>query len=584
MIKRKKKKSSKSKFVTRKCVMSYAASLQLQCYMFIVGHLEELSPDLISLLPIAVRRKLLLMLPVLDVCKLEETPVTDGISIDEEIWKNKCRHGKFHCFYETYTASGASLTWKDCYFQVYSLEVSEVSNLVGANMPECVDCFTKETRRIQQLYYITYAWPLSTIFPHRYKAYVNNSICFRDSAKSTLTWDFVKVLADVCHMSLKVVKLAKFLEVFVDRNMIPLEVEDISIYEKLLKSVTEFEVVKIVDSELIGLAEKLLNFIFMSPSCVIKVLKFDNLRLMSRYICDNSYCKLKKIEISQLSLHSKSFVLLQQVLDSQDEVEKLEINNCFIRVNNFNYNVFLQPPFKALAVTYTDMSLESFVDIMHQFFLSSYPVSLDLFSNRIILSEFPIKSVEPHPTQHSKSLMVSRSFNEPLLNILPSVIQLKKLLLCPDSVKCFSKLDSIIVECMTIKANDMDSLNSLFHISVAKEWQIEVILNQESNEAQEKFIVGLTNIKGIVTRLCIKTSYGNCPFQRRSVEEAIFTCLQSSLPHLELNLTSCVYNKTHVGELYENWKQCGSIKLKKLSLGYNFDDSDRDVVSLISNF
>ena len=63
----------------------YAVSLQMQCYMFIVGHLDELPSDVIALLPIGIRRKLLLlMLPALDVCKLEETPVTDGISMDDD--------------------------------------------------------------------------------------------------------------------------------------------------------------------------------------------------------------------------------------------------------------------------------------------------------------------------------------------------------------------------------------------------------------------------------------------------------------------------------------------------------------------
>ena len=51
--------------------------------MFIVGHLDELPSDVIALLPIGIRRKLL-MLPALDICKLKETPVTDGISMDDD--------------------------------------------------------------------------------------------------------------------------------------------------------------------------------------------------------------------------------------------------------------------------------------------------------------------------------------------------------------------------------------------------------------------------------------------------------------------------------------------------------------------
>ena len=77
--------------------------------MFIVGHLDELPSDVIALLPIGIRRKLLLMLPALDICKLEETPVTDGISMDDEIWKLKCLGQKFKL-------DDMTLTWKDSYF------------------------------------------------------------------------------------------------------------------------------------------------------------------------------------------------------------------------------------------------------------------------------------------------------------------------------------------------------------------------------------------------------------------------------------------------------------------------------------
>ena len=85
--------------------------LEIQCYTFIVGHLDKLPSDVIALLQIRIRRKLLLMLPALDICKLEETPVTDGtcISMDEEIWKWKCNERKV-------SIEDITLTWKDSYF------------------------------------------------------------------------------------------------------------------------------------------------------------------------------------------------------------------------------------------------------------------------------------------------------------------------------------------------------------------------------------------------------------------------------------------------------------------------------------
>ena len=117
-----------------------------------------------------------------------------------------------------------------------------------------------------------------------------------------------------------------------------------------------------------------------------------------------------------------------------------------------------------------------------------------------------------------------------------------------------------------------------FHITTAKEWNINVALSEDT---QDKFIVALTNIKGVVTKLCIDTYFlSHMP----SIAEAIFTCLQSSLPQLELDLSVHGYQSSYVRQLYEIWKQCGSIQLKKLTLrGYHDnDDTVRNIVALIS--
>ena len=68
-------------------------SLQDQCLLFIVGYLfesnkgeEGIPISLLALLPLSIRRQLLLLLPVIDVCRLENTPFTHGIAMDE-IWE-----------------------------------------------------------------------------------------------------------------------------------------------------------------------------------------------------------------------------------------------------------------------------------------------------------------------------------------------------------------------------------------------------------------------------------------------------------------------------------------------------------------
>ena len=62
-------------------------SLQLQCLYSLVGRLEEYSSQTLSLLPASLRRQLLLLLPVVDICRLEQDPdFMSGLDADT-IWR-----------------------------------------------------------------------------------------------------------------------------------------------------------------------------------------------------------------------------------------------------------------------------------------------------------------------------------------------------------------------------------------------------------------------------------------------------------------------------------------------------------------
>ena len=62
-------------------------SLQLQTLYSLAGRLEEYSTDTLSLLPISLRRQLLLCLPIIDICQLEREPAfMNGIDSAEEVW------------------------------------------------------------------------------------------------------------------------------------------------------------------------------------------------------------------------------------------------------------------------------------------------------------------------------------------------------------------------------------------------------------------------------------------------------------------------------------------------------------------
>ena len=120
-------------------VISYPVSLQLQCLLYIIGHIfntdddtddDNLPINSLGLLPRFIRIKLLHLLPAVDVAKLGDTPVTNGISMDE-VWeviykerlplhkKEKIElgiRGKFGTIEDLLEEGIESVTWKEAYF------------------------------------------------------------------------------------------------------------------------------------------------------------------------------------------------------------------------------------------------------------------------------------------------------------------------------------------------------------------------------------------------------------------------------------------------------------------------------------
>ena len=62
-------------------------SLSQQCLCYVVMHLEEFPTNHLSLLPLSVRREMLRVLPIADVCHLEETSFIKGLDMTK-YWKS----------------------------------------------------------------------------------------------------------------------------------------------------------------------------------------------------------------------------------------------------------------------------------------------------------------------------------------------------------------------------------------------------------------------------------------------------------------------------------------------------------------
>ena len=61
------------------CSSQITLSLSDQCHLYLILHLEEFLPEELALLSLRMRERLLINLPVADICRLEETTVVQGI-------------------------------------------------------------------------------------------------------------------------------------------------------------------------------------------------------------------------------------------------------------------------------------------------------------------------------------------------------------------------------------------------------------------------------------------------------------------------------------------------------------------------
>ena len=62
-------------------------SLVDQCFLYVILNLEEFPPNYLALLPRQIQKELLLSLPMVDVCNLEETVVVEGIEMND-VWQS----------------------------------------------------------------------------------------------------------------------------------------------------------------------------------------------------------------------------------------------------------------------------------------------------------------------------------------------------------------------------------------------------------------------------------------------------------------------------------------------------------------
>ena len=321
-------------------VMSHPVRLQVQCLLYIIGHISfnavgtGLPPNSLGLLPRFIRIKLLLLLPAVDVAKLEGTPVTSGISMNE-IWETIYKerlplHKKkvIKAIMGSTISTPADLqeegvesaSWKNIFFDsifLFSqmtrlpLEDKECSCVYNHFLPdlfysmdtfysdpfslELYQCFNEESSlSIHEVYRCAHKCPRLT--PGRYCDMFPN-ISSPQRRDTDYRAEVVKVLAG-CNASLKHLhisdayceKMAPYLKdpVFVDcfSKLLP-SVEGVSIHSYCTK-----------DKQLEFSLKYVLDIIFVQIKCPIKFVKAHTGFDVLFPLLIASQCNLKQLEVN----------------------------------------------------------------------------------------------------------------------------------------------------------------------------------------------------------------------------------------------------------------------------------------------
>ena len=342
----------------RSGVMSHPVRLQVQCLLYIIGHISfdakrwsrtsrYLPPNSLGLLPRFIRIKLLLLLPAVDVAMLEGTPVTSGISMNE-IWETICKerlplHKKKEIERKIGNAIGTledlreegveSVSWKDAYFNIaflfsqlffnhmMSLEDDECGCVYNHFLPdlfysmdtfysdpfssELYQCFNEESSlSIHEVYRCAHKCPRLT--PQRYcDMFPDPSYRPRRRGGEYImsTWDVVYDLSD-CNVSLKHLHMSsvhfKDITSSIDR------------FSKLLTSVEAITVHVCYDmkeEKIQQFMEKIFHIIFVQEKCPIRYVNVpdEEFKAIYPFLMESTQCKLKQLELVIKETSQESF-------------------------------------------------------------------------------------------------------------------------------------------------------------------------------------------------------------------------------------------------------------------------------------
>ena len=604
-----------------------AVSLQDQCLFFIVGHLfesdngdEGIPLVMLARLPLAIRRQLLLLLPVVDVCRLEDTPVTNGIVMDE-IWealfnKRMPIHHKGKLLEEGrdfYTATeweekGVTCSWKDAYF-INFLGFSDSSSddmYLSMFDTEC-DCGFPDHFPADLLYGVCdyYNCIIPTPF---YRLFCNTNISnfhgllyytecsvfplryYHDTLEDQYPQEaLIDTLVDICNVQLKHFSTYFYLSSqYQDlRNGIVCETQREKL-SRLLSSVESVEF-KVNGNEDIIIVKKLLDILPGQSIIRACISLFENdFDFLLSYFVRPLQCHLKYLEVKTKSPKS----ILAVVIEHHKELECLELStpfdtldiNCRI-VQVITQDLFYRPVFKRLFLAVGVINFEVLLSLFRNFFNSPYPVSLS-FQGTKSLHFDPLPDPLPIHCSEKKSLELSGClFSHDFVSLFSPNLLLKSLQLSTnanDVIICFSNLQSIQVESFSL-THIMDSktvslICSLMSIITADQWYLGFEIMDEDNTVPLLLDILSTIKPGHLHRLYLKDSLLS-EENILSIVDIVFCSLSPTpAPYFELDV-SCIEMSVDFGKsLHNKWRECvasESVKpLKSLRLSDKIKETE----------
>ena len=518
---------------------SLPVPLLIQCLLYLIGNLfdddDKPIPGL-ALLPRSIRIKLLLLLPAVDVHKLEGTSVTADILMDE-IWETLYKERKHSQLLDKHNSL---FSCKDVYFSAAMVHPRTRLNYLmfyEANKELSV-YFTHVKESVYDDNYKIATFHNVIRAQHRHgvcSEFITTKTFKSEAIIDYYNYDPLKVLA------LTMIDLDIPLKIVTD----PLFSLD---HDILIKLTLSTEAIHWTESCID--IENIFKIIFLENECHI---------ISCTCTCDEEYPSLLLLLDYLQQQHDLRILNMDAYLTSQEAAKFQEVikHHKHLEVVSIGYgtyhNDFIQclselmyrPCFQELTIK-TNTPFNDVHSLLSAFFLSPYPVTLKLDKVCLVLhSTDPISvpSLAINTEQQSKSLDVGLTefFSDASCilesNFLPQYIVLKSLKIRSNDALClFSKVKLMEVDEIAIDINILTDTNSLRSL-------LSIVLTND--------------IKNFVT----VWRWPNLPYRAL---EIIFNLLSPTKPpYLQLIVEYSGEKEDPSPILIDTWKRCGAMKLKK---------------------